>query len=164
MLKSHSSFPIPVKDNDFFLENSETFFSLPKLETFRFDIKEKNSGSTTVHADISLSEELYVHVPNVLPTLPTLVDRLYLFLTYVIRLFLPYFTYLVESPFLLSSGSEDTIFDPDISAFHFSSLKPAASHRSGTFICVNVYPNILNEIPMEICSSTCVVPNITMIW
>ncbi|GJW12360.1 hypothetical protein Tco_1578187 [Tanacetum coccineum] len=91
-------------------------------------------------------------------------DRLYLFLIYVIRLFLPYFTYPVESPFLLSSRSEDTIFDPGISAFHFSSLEPAASHRSGTFLCLYVYPNILNEIPMEICSSTCVVPNITMIW
>ncbi|GJW70570.1 hypothetical protein Tco_0127487 [Tanacetum coccineum] len=132
VLKSHSSFPIPVKDSDFFLEKSETFLSLPELETFRFDIEEKNSGSTTVHADISLSEydsfhfkiepyqgeltrvvvedisdnstrELYVYVPNVSPTLPTLEDRHYLFLTYVIRIFLPYFTYLVDSPFLLSS-------------------------------------------------------------
>ncbi|GJU59055.1 hypothetical protein Tco_1236821 [Tanacetum coccineum] len=49
VLKSSSSFPIPVKDNDFFLEKSETFLSLPKLKTFRFDIEEKNSGSTTVH-------------------------------------------------------------------------------------------------------------------
>ncbi|GJS96177.1 hypothetical protein Tco_0803145 [Tanacetum coccineum] len=32
----------------------------------------------------------------------------------------------VDSPFLLSSGSEDTIFYPGISAFHFSSLKPVA--------------------------------------
>ncbi|GKE34245.1 hypothetical protein Tco_1453567 [Tanacetum coccineum] len=71
---------------------------------------------------------------------------------------------IMESLFLLSSRCEDSIFDPGISAFHFSSLKPAASHRSGTIICVNVYPNILYEIPMEICSSTCVVPNITMIW
>ncbi|GKF24447.1 hypothetical protein Tco_0076769, partial [Tanacetum coccineum] len=193
VLKSSYLFPIPVKDSDFFLEKSKTFLSLPKVETFRFDIEEKNSGSTTVHADIylleydsfhfkiepdhgeltrvmvedisdNLTRELYVHVPNVLSTLPTLVDRLYPFLIYVIRLFLPYFTYPVESPFLLSSRSEDTIFDPGIFAFHFSSLKPAASHRSGTFICVNVYPNILKEIPMKICSSTCVVPNITMIW
>ncbi|GJY55277.1 hypothetical protein Tco_0454392 [Tanacetum coccineum] len=133
----------------------------------KFDIEEKNSGSTTVHVDISLSEydsfhfeiepdqgeltrvvvedifdnssrELYVYVPNVLPTHPTLEDRHYLFLTYVIRLFLPYFTYPVDSPFLLSSRSEDTIFDPGISAFHFYSLKPAASHRNGTFICFNV--------------------------
>ncbi|GKD60607.1 hypothetical protein Tco_1298116, partial [Tanacetum coccineum] len=90
-------------------------------------------------------------------------DRHYLSFTYVIRLFLPYFTYPVESPFLLSSGSEDTIFDPDIFAFHFSSLEPVASHRSGTFICFNVYLNILNESPIEICSSTCFVPNISMI-
>ncbi|GJZ86422.1 hypothetical protein Tco_0658032 [Tanacetum coccineum] len=91
-------------------------------------------------------------------------DHHYLSLTYVIRFFLPYFTYPVESPFLLSSGSEDTIFDPGISAFHFSSLEPVASHRSGTFMCFNVYLNILNESPMEICFPTCFVPNITMIW
>ncbi|GJZ59233.1 hypothetical protein Tco_0615049 [Tanacetum coccineum] len=74
-------------------------------------------------------------------------DRHYLSFTYVIRIFLPYFTYLVDSPFLLSSRSEDFIFDPGISAFHFSSLKPVAY-----------------ECPMEVCSSTCFVPNITMIW
>nr|GEW68106.1 hypothetical protein [Tanacetum cinerariifolium] len=61
------------------------------------------------------------------------------------------------SPFLISSGSEDTIFDPGISACHFS-------HRSGTFISFNVYPNILNESPMENCSSTRFTPNMTMIW
>ncbi|GJS27990.1 hypothetical protein Tco_0488610 [Tanacetum coccineum] len=88
----------------------------------------------------------------------------YFSLTYVILVFLPYFTYPVESPFLLSSGSEDTIFDPGISAFYFSSLELVASHRSGTFMCFNVYLNILNESPTEICSSTCVDPNITMIW
>nr|GEX05666.1 hypothetical protein [Tanacetum cinerariifolium] len=84
-------------------------------------------------------------------------DRHYIFFTYVVRIFLPYFTYPVDSPFLLSSGSEDTIFDPGIPAFHFS-------HQSGTFISFNVYPNILNESPMEILPSTCFTPNITMIW
>ncbi|GJV27180.1 reverse transcriptase domain-containing protein [Tanacetum coccineum] len=49
-----STFPIPVEDSDFFLEKPETFPS--ELETFRFDIKEKNSGSTTDHADVSLPE------------------------------------------------------------------------------------------------------------
>ncbi|GKE07308.1 hypothetical protein Tco_1399326 [Tanacetum coccineum] len=70
-------------------------------------------------------------------------DHHYLSLTYVIQIFLPYFTYPVESPFLLSSGSEDTIFSPGIFAFHFSSLEPAAYKK--------------------ICSSTCFDPNITMI-
>ncbi|GJT65623.1 reverse transcriptase domain-containing protein [Tanacetum coccineum] len=49
-----SMFPIPVEDSDLFLEKPETFPS--ELETFRFDIKEKNSGSTTDHADVSLPE------------------------------------------------------------------------------------------------------------
>ncbi|GJW34390.1 hypothetical protein Tco_0054422 [Tanacetum coccineum] len=45
--------PIPVEDGDSFLEKFET---TPELETFKFDIEEKNSGSTTIHADISLSD------------------------------------------------------------------------------------------------------------
>ncbi|GKD66545.1 hypothetical protein Tco_1308653 [Tanacetum coccineum] len=94
----------------------------------------------------------------------TFEDCHYLSLTYVIRIFLPYLTYYIDSSLPLSSGSEDTIFDPGISAFHFSSLEPVASHRSGTFICFNVFVKILNGSPMEICSSACFVPNITMIW
>ncbi|GJY14969.1 hypothetical protein Tco_0385391 [Tanacetum coccineum] len=39
----------------------------------------------------------------------------YLSFTYVIRTFLPYFNYPVNSPLLFSTMSEDTIFDPDIS-------------------------------------------------
>ncbi|GJZ89596.1 hypothetical protein Tco_0661378 [Tanacetum coccineum] len=74
-------------------------------------------------------------------------DRHYLSFTYVIRIFLPYFTYLMDYFLPLSSGSEDTIFDPGISAFHFSSLEPVAF-----------------ESQMEVCSSTCSIPNITMIW
>ncbi|GJR03223.1 hypothetical protein Tco_0526207 [Tanacetum coccineum] len=74
-------------------------------------------------------------------------DRHYLSFTYVIQIFLPYFTYSVNSSLPLSSGSEDIIFDPSIFAFHFSSLKPVAY-----------------ECPMEDCSSMCFVPNIMMIW
>nr|GEV21467.1 hypothetical protein [Tanacetum cinerariifolium] len=73
----------------------------------------------------------------------------------VVRVFLPFFTYSVISSILLSSGSEDTIFDPCISSYHFSSLEPGASHRSGTFMKFIVYPNHLNESPMKILSSTC---------
>nr|GFA93370.1 hypothetical protein [Tanacetum cinerariifolium] len=53
----------------------------------------------------------------------------------VVRVFLPFFTYPVTSSTLLSSGSEDTIFDPGI--HHFSSLEPGVSHRSGTFMKLN---------------------------
>nr|GEU65175.1 ribonuclease H-like domain-containing protein [Tanacetum cinerariifolium] len=50
-------------------------------------------------------------------------DRHYFSLTFVIEIFLPYLTYSMDSS-LLSSGSEDTIFDPGISIFSFYSLEP----------------------------------------
>ncbi|GJS70408.1 hypothetical protein Tco_0703249 [Tanacetum coccineum] len=69
-----------------------------------------------------------IHEKSFSPTFVKLTfeDRHYIPVTFVIRIFLPYLTYSVDSPFLLSSGSEDTIFDPGISTFHFSSLKPVA--------------------------------------
>ncbi|GKB92543.1 hypothetical protein Tco_0964815, partial [Tanacetum coccineum] len=90
-----------------------------------------------------------IHEKKISPTYVSLTfeDCHYLSFTYVIRIFLPYFTYPVNSSLALSSGSENVIFDPGISAFHFSSLKRVAY-----------------EYPMEVCSSTCFVPNITMIW
>ncbi|GJZ86952.1 hypothetical protein Tco_0658562 [Tanacetum coccineum] len=95
------------------------------------------------HDPISLMDEPYkddlksmvkvfdpgIHKKKFSPTYVSLSfeDRHYLSFTYVIRIFLPYFTYPVESSSLpLSSGSEDIIFDPGISAFHFSSLEPVA--------------------------------------
>nr|GEV52557.1 reverse transcriptase domain-containing protein [Tanacetum cinerariifolium] len=43
--------PTLMLDSDFIPSDN----SLPEFETFYFDIEEKNSGSTTIHADISLS-------------------------------------------------------------------------------------------------------------
>ncbi|GKE96891.1 hypothetical protein Tco_1581746, partial [Tanacetum coccineum] len=43
--------------------------------------------------------------------------------TFVIWTFLPFFTYLEDSPVILSLRSEDLVFDSSISTFHFS-LKP----------------------------------------
>ncbi|GJU69718.1 hypothetical protein Tco_1255977 [Tanacetum coccineum] len=150
VLKSISPFPIP--DSNSFFEKSDTSLSysdnsLPEFESFSDHKEETSSGSTTTHANNSLTEydsfhfeiepdqgeltnvvmedilgEPRVHTPNVLPTHPTLLIDSDL----IIRTFHPYFTYLVTSSFLLSSESEDTIFDPGISTFHFSSLKPVA--------------------------------------
>ncbi|GJS44678.1 hypothetical protein Tco_0594799 [Tanacetum coccineum] len=146
----------PLKEND---------------DLFDFESKENEWKKILYDAPIdNLMFEDKVFDPRIweIIFLPTYVrlpfeDHHYLSLTYVTRIFLPYFTYPVESPSLFSSGSEDTIFDPDISAFHFSFLEPVASHQSGTFMCFNVYLNILNESPMEIFSSTRFDPNITMI-
>ncbi|GJZ93891.1 hypothetical protein Tco_0666094, partial [Tanacetum coccineum] len=160
--------PILVEDGDSFLEEFET---TPKFETFKFDIKEKNSGSTTIPVDISLPdlECFYFKIEpnpedlidrgireNVSSTtnvnLPFEVDQSPLF-AYVVWIFLPFLTYPVAPPYLLSSGNEDTIFDPGISVYHY--FMSSVSHRSGTFMKFNAYPNNLNESPMEILSSTC---------
>ncbi|GKF11501.1 hypothetical protein Tco_0049427, partial [Tanacetum coccineum] len=64
-------------------------------------------------------------------------DHHYLFFKIVVQILLTH-----HINFLFSFGSEDTIFDLGIFAFHFSSLEPVA------FKC-----------PMEIFSSTCFIPN-----
>ncbi|GKD18662.1 hypothetical protein Tco_1207820 [Tanacetum coccineum] len=53
-------------------------------------------------------------------------DHHYFSLTFVIRIFLPYLTYSMDSSLLFSSKSEDTILDPDIFAYSFYSLEPVA--------------------------------------
>ncbi|GJS49694.1 hypothetical protein Tco_0599815 [Tanacetum coccineum] len=217
VIKSPSTFP------NSFLEETNTFDnSLTESETFRFNLEEISSGSTTTHADFSqydsfifdlsinpfpptdrsdfyheeFADELAhiisppeydcfyfknepelgdftmdvvgdiyptreprVHVPNVLPTHPTLdLDLDFILLSeplfaYIVWIFLPFLTYPVAPPYLLSCGNEDTIFDPGISVYH--SFMPGVSHRSGTFMKFIVYPNHLNGSPMEILSSTC---------
>ncbi|GJZ81054.1 hypothetical protein Tco_0646048, partial [Tanacetum coccineum] len=98
VLKSPSTFPIPVEDSDSFFKKSDTSLSysdnsLPEFETFSDHTEETSSGSTTTHADNSLPEydsflfetepdqgeltsvvmgEPRVYVPNVLPTNTTL--------------------------------------------------------------------------------------------
>nr|GFA03059.1 hypothetical protein [Tanacetum cinerariifolium] len=146
--------------------------SLPESEIFYFDIEEKNSGSTTIHADISLSDlecfnfkskldsgeltsivdfgirENILSATNV--NLPPEEDHSSLF-AYVVWIFLSFLTYIVVPLNLLSSGNEDTIFNPDISNHHFPFLLPDVSHRCEIFMKFNVYPKLLNECLMEIC-------------
>nr|GEU43535.1 hypothetical protein [Tanacetum cinerariifolium] len=82
VLKSPSPFPIPVEDNDSLFEKTSSSYanvltthptlmldsdfipsdnSLPESEIFCFDIEEKNSGSTTIYADISLLDFNHFH-------------------------------------------------------------------------------------------------------
>nr|GEV82656.1 hypothetical protein [Tanacetum cinerariifolium] len=61
VLKSSSSFPIPVMDSDSFFEKSSTPLSysdssLPEFETFSDHTVETRNGSTTTHANNSLPE------------------------------------------------------------------------------------------------------------
>ncbi|GKC94633.1 hypothetical protein Tco_1160075, partial [Tanacetum coccineum] len=137
----------------------EGFIDEPPLEENDdlFDLESKENEWKKILYDAPIDDlmtEDKVFDPGILeknfsPTYVSLPfeDRHYLSLTYVIRIFLPYFTYPVESFFPLSSGSEDIIFDLDISALSFYSLEPVSY-----------------ESPMGVCSSTCFVPNIMMIW
>nr|GEW82456.1 hypothetical protein [Tanacetum cinerariifolium] len=164
--------PTLMLDSDFIPSNN----SLQEFEIFYFDIKEKNTGSTTIHVDISLSNlecfnfksepdpgeltsivdsgihENVKSATNV--NLPPEEDNSPLF-AYVVWIFLSFLMYPVVPPYLLSSRNEDTIFDPGISNYHFPLVLPGISHRSGTFIKFNVYLKLLNECSMEILSSTC---------
>ncbi|GKD10529.1 hypothetical protein Tco_1190214, partial [Tanacetum coccineum] len=61
VLKSPSSFPIPIMDSDSFFEESDTSFSysnnsLPEFEIFSDHTEETRSGSTTTHTNNSLPE------------------------------------------------------------------------------------------------------------
>ncbi|GKB43651.1 hypothetical protein Tco_0888593 [Tanacetum coccineum] len=64
----------------------------------------------------------------------TFEDRHYFSIIFVIRIFLLYFTYPVDSSLHLSSWSEDIIFDPDISAYSFYSLERCDVRRLASFL------------------------------
>ncbi|GJR82848.1 hypothetical protein Tco_0153633 [Tanacetum coccineum] len=136
--------------------------SPPEYDHFYFKI-EPELGNLTMDVVEDIfdkpTREPRVQVPNNLPTHPTFhLDLEYILYSdslfaYVVWIFLPFLTYPITPPYLLFCGNEDTIFDPGISIYH--SFMPGVSHRSGTFMKFNVYPNNLNESPMEILSSTC---------
>nr|GFB56618.1 hypothetical protein [Tanacetum cinerariifolium] len=157
--------PTLMLDSDFIPSDN----SLPESEIFYFDIEEKNSGSTTIHADISfldlecfnfkpdpgeltsiVDSDIRENIPSATNVnLPPEKDHSPLF-TYVVWIYLSFLTYPLVPPNLLSFGNEDTIIDPGITNYHFLSLFPDVSHRCETFIKFNVYPKLLNESLIEI--------------
>ncbi|GJR62746.1 hypothetical protein Tco_1504908 [Tanacetum coccineum] len=141
---SNDQFP-PADRSDLyheeFADELAHIMSLPNLECFKFKI-EPDPGDLT---SIDLGIRKNVSTTNV--NVPLEDDQSSLF-AYVVWIFLAFLTYPVVPPYLLSTGNEDTIFDPGISIYH--SFMPDVSHRSGTFMKFNVYPNHLNESPMMI--------------
>ncbi|GKE34672.1 hypothetical protein Tco_1453994 [Tanacetum coccineum] len=128
-----------------FLEETNTFDN-SLTESFCFKI-EPELGNLTMDVveDIFPTREPRVHVPNVLTTHPTLhLDLDFILLSeplfaYIVWIFLPFLTYPVAPPYLLSCGNEDTIFDPGISIYY--SFMTGVSHWSGTFIKFNDCPD-----------------------
>ncbi|GJX66463.1 hypothetical protein Tco_0300806 [Tanacetum coccineum] len=146
---SNDQFP-PADRSDLyheeFADELAHIMSLPNLECFKFKIEPDPGDLTSIDPGIRKN----VSTTNV--NVPLEDDQSSLF-AYVVWIFLAFLTYPVVPPYLLSTRNEDTIFDPGISIYH--SFMPDVSHRSGTFMKFNVYPNHLNESPMMILSSTC---------
>ncbi|GJY37612.1 hypothetical protein Tco_0423976 [Tanacetum coccineum] len=129
-----------------FTDELAHIISPSEYDHFCFKI-EPELGNLTMDVveDIFPTREPRVHVPNVLPTHPTLNLDLDLILlseplfAYIVWIFLPFLTYPVAPPYLLSCGNEDTIFDPGISIYHY--FMPGVSHRIGTFVKFNGLTN-----------------------
>ncbi|GJS27795.1 hypothetical protein Tco_0488415 [Tanacetum coccineum] len=141
MLEYPSPSPIPVVDSEFLIEEVDTFLvpkdsippgiesdfdlerdiifldgllnddPIPEYERFTFDIEPDPpviNNFNELNEDKCFDPEggeidVYQNIED---------DDSFAF---VIRTFLPYLTYPVDSPLLISTGSEDTIFDPGIS-------------------------------------------------
>ncbi|GJR77706.1 hypothetical protein Tco_0090071 [Tanacetum coccineum] len=146
---SNDQFP-PADRSDLyheeFTDELAHIMSLPNLECFKFKIEPDPGDLASI--DPGIRENVSTTNVNV----PLEDDQSSLF-AYVVWIFLAFLTYPVVPPYLLFTGNEDTIFDPGISIYR--SFMPDVSHRSGTFMKFNVYPNRLNESPMMILSSTC---------
>ncbi|GJS97800.1 hypothetical protein Tco_0804768 [Tanacetum coccineum] len=142
VLENPSSSPIPVVDSDFLIEEVDTYLvpedSIPPGIESDFD-----SEGDIVFLNNLLNEDPILEYErftfDIMPDAPVInnFDELKEdecfdpgggkidvsqniedddSFTFVIRTFLSYHTYLVDSPLLLSTGSENTIFDPGISS------------------------------------------------
>ncbi|GJY35225.1 hypothetical protein Tco_0420603 [Tanacetum coccineum] len=141
MLENPSFSPIPVVDSDFLIEEVDTFLVpedsippgiesdldsegdnvfldnllnedlIPEYERFTFDIEP--DAPVINNFDELNEDECFDPGGGEIDVSQNIEDGNSF--AFVIRTFLPYLTYPVDSPLLLSTGSEDTIFDPGIS-------------------------------------------------
>ncbi|GJT70763.1 hypothetical protein Tco_1030049 [Tanacetum coccineum] len=141
VLENPSSSPIAVMDNDFLIEEVDTFLVLedsippgiesdfdseediifldnllnddpiPEYEWFTFDI-EPDAPVINNFDELNEDECFDPGGGEIVVSQNVEDDDSF---TFVIRTFLPFLIYPVESPLFLSTGSEDTIFDPGIS-------------------------------------------------
>ncbi|GJS27086.1 hypothetical protein Tco_0487706 [Tanacetum coccineum] len=113
---SIDSFP-PADRSDFYHEefaNELAHIISPSEYDFFYFKSEPDPGELTSIVDSGIRENV-LSTTNV--NLPFEDDQSPL-LAYVVWIFLPFLTYPVTLPYLLSCGNEDTIFDPDISVYH----------------------------------------------
>nr|GFC99920.1 hypothetical protein [Tanacetum cinerariifolium] len=143
-IKSFSPSPILIKDSDSHMEEIDLSLNPdePNSRDFTKDVVE----------DISPMKE--PHVLTALPTHPTLQLNLKFqpssesLFAYVVWIYLPYLMYSVVPCYLISSRTEDIIFDPDICKSTFS--RPDLSHRYEPVKKFNTHHSHLNTCPMLI--------------
>nr|GFB05709.1 hypothetical protein [Tanacetum cinerariifolium] len=99
----------PNKDSDSFMEEIDLFLNPDDPMPPSIEDDNNDSEGDILFLEILLHDD---HIP-----LPDTLD-----FSYEVKTFLPFFTYPVTSPVLLSSGSEDKIFDPGITVNHFYSF------------------------------------------
>ncbi|GJR62545.1 hypothetical protein Tco_1504707 [Tanacetum coccineum] len=108
------------------LEENDDLFDLESKENNEEDLYGRLSFSPIDDLMTEEGQKFFdpIHEKIFSPTYVSLPfeDRHYFSLTYVIRFFLPYFTYPMDSSLPLSSGSEATIFDPGIPVFSLESV------------------------------------------
>ncbi|GKC10301.1 hypothetical protein Tco_1007083 [Tanacetum coccineum] len=124
-LPEYDSFLFEVEPDQEGLTNNSND---PEFESFHFDLEPSPLRPPPEPPDVCLSFKPDTAVKNDenfsqgVIVLPLNVEDVNSF-TFVIWIFLPYFTYPEESPLFLSFRNEDLVFDPGISTFHFS-FKP----------------------------------------
>nr|GFB65739.1 hypothetical protein [Tanacetum cinerariifolium] len=107
-IESFSPSLILIKDSGSFMEEIDLFLTPDDPMPPSIEDDEDSEG------DILFLERLLHDDPIPFPDI--------LDFSYDVRIFLPFFTYPVTSPVLLSSGSEDKIFDPGITIYRFYSF------------------------------------------
>ncbi|GJU23288.1 hypothetical protein Tco_0027454 [Tanacetum coccineum] len=161
---------------NFFLEETNTFNnSLPESESFCFNLKEISSGSPTSYLNLSLPDyeaffydseldsgnftmdvvedifdnstrEPRVHVPNVLPTHPTL------------QLDLDFTLSMFDTLLIFSSESKDNVFNPGILVSNEEKSPHLLSHRGFKAF------QLISESPMMISGGDIPILDVLIAW
>ncbi|GJW35720.1 hypothetical protein Tco_0058640 [Tanacetum coccineum] len=172
MIESFSSSPIPVKDSDSFMEEINIFLAAddsvpPGIDSDGYDSEEDNLfleygpdlGELTRVVVEDIFGEPRVHMPNVLPTHPTLTfdpgisievqSKRFLSLNkFSISFISEPLSSVLETLLPFSSKIEDKVFNPGILVSTEEKSPHLLSHRG--FKAYKIIHNFLNESPMMI--------------
>ncbi|GKA04135.1 hypothetical protein Tco_0676916 [Tanacetum coccineum] len=114
-IDSFSPSPIPVEDSDYFVKKIDIFLASDNSTPPGVEAIMTRKGAFFFLKNCLMMTLFPFPRGGEIDVFANVEDDDYFPFTFVIRIFLPYLTYPEVSPLLLSTGSEDTIFDPGIS-------------------------------------------------